>query len=225
VVPVDWLWVVVFGRDPEIVKLETNRRPQRPWAIWTRQNAPKGATDSSPGFLTLGRKRDTPEVAFEARPKPINCATKMKHRLATRNDAQLLGELNHQLIQDEGHRNGMTIPQLVDRMRAWLDTDYQASIFTDGTSVVAYALYWEEKDYLYLRQFFVRRDRRGSGVGRECVRILFSEVWPKDKRITVDVLCWNPAGIAFWRAMGFTDYCLNLEIYPDLKSKTSKAVS
>ena len=143
----------------------------------------------------------------------------MHHRRATFEDAQVLGELNHLLIQDEGHRNRMTVSELVDRMRRWLETEYQASIFEDDSGTVAYAPYREEKNHIYLRQFFVERRKRRSGIGRECVKILFSQVWPKDKRITVDVLCQNQVAIAFWRAVGFTDYCLTLEIYPDLRTK------
>jgi ribosomal protein S18 acetylase RimI-like enzyme len=55
------------------------------------------------------------------------------------------------------------------------------------------------------------------------VKILFSQVWPKDKRITVEVLCQNEVGIGFWRAVGFTDYSLTLEIYPDLRTTNAKA--
>lgn len=36
----------------------------------------------------------------------------MTFRLATLDDCRLLAELNHQLIQDEGHRNRMTVPAL-----------------------------------------------------------------------------------------------------------------
>jgi predicted acetyltransferase len=133
-------------------------------------------------------------------------------------DAQVLGELNHHLIQDEGHRNPMTVQELINRMRLWLETDYRASIFEVGSSIVAYSLYREGKDHLYLRQFFVQRHKRGAGIGQQCVKILFSQVWPKDKRITVEVLCQNEIGIAFWRAVGFTDYCLTPEIYPDLRT-------
>ena len=134
----------------------------------------------------------------------------MHHRFATRADAEILGVLNHQLIQDERHRNRMTIPELVTRVQEWLATGYRASIFEDDSGILAYALYREE-DQVYLRQFFVRRLQRRNGVGRQCIRILFTEIWPKDKRITLDVLCHNQAGIAFWRAVGFTDYCLTLE--------------
>ncbi len=47
------------------------------------------------------------------------------------------------------------------------------------------------------------------------MNILFSEVWPRDKRITVDVLCHNFGAIAFWKSVGFTDYSLSLEIFPN----------
>jgi ribosomal protein S18 acetylase RimI-like enzyme len=142
----------------------------------------------------------------------------MRHRLGTIEDSSVLAELNHQLIQDEGHRNLMTIPELSERMRGWLTTDYRASIFEDDSGILAYALYREEKEYVYLRQLFVQRDKRRMGIGRQCMKILFSEIWPQDKRITVEVLSQNLAAIMFWRKMGFTDYSLSLEIYPDLKS-------
>jgi hypothetical protein len=44
----------------------------------------------------------------------------IRHRLASSTDLQILGELNHQLIRDEGHRNRMSIPELVTRMGKWL---------------------------------------------------------------------------------------------------------
>jgi hypothetical protein len=50
------------------------------------------------------------------------------------------GELYHQLIKDEGYRNPMTTPELIDRMRSWLIADYRASIFEDDTGILAYAL-------------------------------------------------------------------------------------
>jgi hypothetical protein len=36
----------------------------------------------------------------------------MRHRIAKVGDSEILGELNHQLIKDEGHRNSMTISEL-----------------------------------------------------------------------------------------------------------------
>ncbi|MFY9984597.1 MAG: GNAT family N-acetyltransferase [Chthoniobacterales bacterium] len=138
----------------------------------------------------------------------------MRHRLATPADAEILGELNHQLIQDEGHRNRMTIPDLVTRLKEWLAGSYRASIFEDDSGILAYALYREEADHIYLRHFFVQRVHRRRGVGRQCMQMLVSEVFPKDKRITLNVLCHNQPAIAFWRSMGFADYCLILERLP-----------
>jgi hypothetical protein len=59
----------------------------------------------------------------------------MKYRQATLNDAFLLARLNHQLIHDRDHRNPMTLPELENRMRKWLTTDYEAIIFEDGSDV------------------------------------------------------------------------------------------
>ena len=140
----------------------------------------------------------------------------MTFRLATLNDCSLLAEMNHRLVQDEGHRNRfMTLPQLEERMRGWLSGEYRAVIFEEGGDIVAYALYREQPEEIYLRQLFVVRDRRRRGLGRRAVEILRSDIWPKDKRLTVDVLVGNTSALAFWRAVGYRDYYLALEILPD----------
>jgi hypothetical protein len=36
----------------------------------------------------------------------------------------MLGELNHQFIEDEGHPNRMTIPELATRAEDWLADGY-----------------------------------------------------------------------------------------------------
>ena len=70
--------------------------------------------------------------------------TAMKYRIATLDDCRLLAEMNHQLLQDERHRNRfMTLPQLEERMRGFLSGDYRAVIFQDDGEVVSYALYRE----------------------------------------------------------------------------------
>lgn len=136
-------------------------------------------------------------------------------RVASAADAAVLGGFNHQLIADEGHRNPMTPPELAARMRGWLESGaYRGVLFEDGERVVAYALYRETDDEVYLRQFFVARDRRREGIGRRAITELFTRYWPRDKRRTVSVLVRNAAGVEFWRAMGYEDYDLTLEILP-----------
>jgi len=142
-------------------------------------------------------------------------STKMEYHIANEIDLDILAQWNHQLIRDEGHRNQMTISQLRDRMRQWLSGDYTAIIFEKDSKSVAYALFRESEDEIYLRQLFVKRENRNQGIGKEAVGILKEEIWTKPKRLTVDVLSGNKPGIAFWHSVGYKDYCLTLEIMPD----------
>lgn len=139
----------------------------------------------------------------------------MTYRAATAEDCPTLAELNHQLIRDEGHRNPMTVAQLEARMRGWLTSgEYRAVLFEETEPIVAYALFRETDGEIYLRQFFVVRHRRREGLGRRAMEELFANVWPRSKRLTVSVLVKNGPAIAFWRAMGYADYDLTLEITP-----------
>lgn len=134
-------------------------------------------------------------------------------RAATVADAALLGRLNHLLIRDEGHRNPMGVDELVERMRRWLnDEGYEALLGFDGDNLVAYVLWRDEPDCVYLRQIFVQREHRRQGVARHLMLSVF-ERWP-DKRLTVDVLAGNARALAFWRRMGYRDYAVLLERLP-----------
>jgi GNAT superfamily N-acetyltransferase len=122
--------------------------------------------------------------------------------------------MNLQLIQDEGHRNPMQVHELEQRMHGWLSTEYEAVLFESDSGALAYALYCLNEDFIHLRQFFVDRNLRRRGIGREGVRILIEEVWPPDKRITVSALIHNEQAVQFWRKVGFLDYSLSLERHP-----------
>jgi predicted acetyltransferase len=141
----------------------------------------------------------------------------MNYRTANLNDCPLLAELNRQLIQDEGHRNPMSLSELERRMKEWLSEDYAAVLFEDGGEVVAYALFREQADEVYLRHLFVIRSKRRKGIGRKAMQILRSRIWPMDKRLTVSVLISNQTAIDFWRAVGYRDYSMTLEILPEMK--------
>lgn len=139
----------------------------------------------------------------------------LTRRRATRADCALLGRLNFELIQDEGHRNPMTEPELARRMKFWISRGgYAALLFAVGEEVVAYALYRENPAEIYLRHLYVARGRRRQGMGRQVMRTLMDEVWPHGKRLTVEVLWTNRAAIAFWKAVGYREYSLCLEIMP-----------
>jgi predicted acetyltransferase len=100
-------------------------------------------------------------------------------------------------------------------MREWISSQrYRAILFKRQNEFVAYALYEECEEYTYLRQFFVARRCRRQGVGRAAMHLLLSRIWDPARRLTVEVLVTNQAGIAFWHAVGYQDYLLGLEITP-----------
>jgi hypothetical protein len=92
---------------------------------------------------------------------------KLTFRVAGPSDAGLLGRLNFLLIRDEGHRNPMSESELAARMQEWLRSEYKAALFFSGADLVGYALWRSEgANSVYLRQFFISRDRRRRGIGR-----------------------------------------------------------
>lgn len=136
-------------------------------------------------------------------------------RTAGHDDASLLAALNRQLILDENHRNTMSLAELEHRMRQFLDADYQATLIESVGQVVGYALCRNEAEHLYLRQFFIRPEFRRRGIGRLAVAWLKERAWRNHTRVRLDVLVTNPAAIAFWRSVGFSDYCLTMECERD----------
>jgi GNAT superfamily N-acetyltransferase len=136
----------------------------------------------------------------------------MQFRFARPEDAELLASLNAQLIRDEGHRNPMTVAQLAERMSGWLSGEYRAVIFESSGEVIGYALFRREPEYVYLRQLFVRPQFRRQGFGRRAIAWLWENAWTDAKRLRIDVLVGNTTGQAFWRAAGFRDYCMTMEM-------------
>jgi GNAT superfamily N-acetyltransferase len=144
----------------------------------------------------------------------------LTYRKAKAADYPLLGALNLQLIRDEGHRNPMNVVELTDRMRRWLGLgEYTGRLFEENGQVVAYVLYREFAQEIYLRHLFVVRERRREGIGRKVMQILREEIWPRGRRLTVEALCANVGGVAFWKAMGYREYSVCLEILPEPRAK------
>jgi predicted acetyltransferase len=137
----------------------------------------------------------------------------MTFRFANPNDVHVpvLARLNKQLIDDEQHRNPMTVAELEARMRDWLAHEYQAVLFEHDRETVGYALFRQAAEYVYLRQFLVCRKHRRRGIGREAMAWLWQNAWSDTPRVRLDVLVGNAAAIAFWRSVGFRDYCLTME--------------
>jgi ribosomal protein S18 acetylase RimI-like enzyme len=123
-------------------------------------------------------------------------------RQATVADAALLATMNAQLIEDEGLREQPTDADLLVRMMTWLTSGYAATIAEIDHEPVAYLLWRPEPPAVHLRQFFVRREWRRRGVGRQVMAAATTELWP-GLRIDLDVLVVNEHGQDFWRSLGF----------------------
>ncbi len=126
-------------------------------------------------------------------------------------DIPLLAAMNQQLIRAEGHRNPMTLAQLEERMAGFLAGAYQAAIF-EAETPAGYALWRDEPDHIYLRQFFIAPEFRRRSYGRQAIALLRHEAWLDQRRLRLDVLVNNEQGLAFWRAIGLEPYCLTMEM-------------
>jgi predicted acetyltransferase len=136
----------------------------------------------------------------------------LKFRFAQESDIPWLAKTNQQLIQDEDHRNKMTLPELEQRMSNFLQKEYEAVIVALGQTDIGYALYRQDTEWLYLRQIFIINSMRRKGFGRIFIEWLRNNPWKKCKRIRTDVLVENIIGIGFWKAVGFKEYCITLEM-------------
>lgn len=138
----------------------------------------------------------------------------MSYRWATPADAGELARLNQQLISDGADFGPDDLEFLIRRMRDWLaHGGYRAVLFTDAAgNTVAYALFRDGAEEIYLAQFLVVRAARGHGVGHAAIALLRNEIWQQHKRLTLDVLIGNHAALEFWHQLGWRDCALTLEI-------------
>jgi len=139
-------------------------------------------------------------------------AEELKFRFATQSDVPWLAKMNQELILDEGHRNKMTLPELEQRMSDFLQKEYNAIIASLGQNDIGYALYRKDPEWLYLRQIFVIKTMRRKGFGRRFIEWLKNNQWKDCKRIRTDILVGNIVGIDFWKAVGFKEYCITMEM-------------
>lgn len=134
----------------------------------------------------------------------------MHLRRATEADVPLLATMNSRLLEDESHELRLAAAEREKRMRGWLAGEYQAVLFLDDSAPVGYALFRPNEHGVYLRQFYVERGRRRQGIGRAALELLRQEIWPSGSQVTLEVLVGNQPALAFWRAVGFSDYALTM---------------
>ena len=116
---------------------------------------------------------------------------------ATPDDCPALALMNRQLIEDEGAGNTMTVAELEDRMRDWLQKGvYTGYVFRLNGEIIGYALV--DLTEMWMRHFFICREHRRRGYGRTAVGLLFDRIGTDE--IGLSCLIKNTAGQAFWRS-------------------------
>jgi GNAT superfamily N-acetyltransferase len=140
-------------------------------------------------------------------------------RRAGPTDAPVLAEMNRHLIEDEGSRNPMALAQLEARLYGWLEGGWAVLLILADGDVAGYCVYQVRRDEyfpenveVYLRQYFIRREFRGRGIGRAALRRIVAECCPPGATIVVDVLAGNPRGRRFWEQTGFEPYCTTMKM-------------
>ncbi|MDR1688244.1 MAG: GNAT family N-acetyltransferase [Clostridiales bacterium] len=78
-------------------------------------------------------------------------------------------------------------------------------LFFVSEKVIGYALCNTAKTPVYLRQFFICRNERRKGYGKQFFLLLLDRLAIRE--IDVDVYSWNDIGALFWESLGFqNDY-------------------
>lgn len=140
----------------------------------------------------------------------------MRCRPIQRVDLELVSSWNRQLQIDEG-ATVMEPEAVLDRLRGWLQSDYEGVVFELGDAAVGYALFrstdpdLKAPDGLYLRQFFVASQHRRRGIGTAAFREFTTQV-VRGRRLVLEVLESNPGGERFWQSLGLTRYSTTFEL-------------
>lgn len=121
-------------------------------------------------------------------------------------DVAKLVLLNKQLIEDEKSDNAMSIRELEERMKKFLETDYSAYFFIEESQIIGYALIRNTDNPVYLRQFLIDRNYRKHHYGTQAFQTLLKYL--DIKELDLEVLPWNRNGLAFWKHCGFDDTCI-----------------
>jgi ribosomal protein S18 acetylase RimI-like enzyme len=142
----------------------------------------------------------------------------LQARAIERSEIGTIAGMNRQLQADEG-AGVLSQADAVARLERWLDGAYRCVVFTVDGETVGYALFRATDPSaeghpggVYIRQFFIVPARRGRGWGRKAFGLLRSAILPAGCYITLEALATNPAGRAFWQALGFREYSVRYEL-------------
>jgi ribosomal protein S18 acetylase RimI-like enzyme len=126
----------------------------------------------------------------------------MELKIATIEHLEILTQMNIQLREDEQIDNIMSEKDVRDRMEGFLNgLVYKAILFINNDKAIGYCLIDFTKKPLYLRQIFINREERSSGLGKMFLRMVMDNY--DIKEIDVEVMVWNEKAINFYTNFGF----------------------
>ena len=103
-------------------------------------------------------------------------------------------------------------------MTGLLKSDWHAVIIAVEDEETGYMLYEEGRDdyfpdqsTVYVRQFLIRLDKRGKGLGGASFNLIAEKHFPKGSDLSLEVLESNPRGCRFWEKIGFQIYCTTMK--------------
>ena len=124
----------------------------------------------------------------------------MRARECTVEDVALLAQMNKYSLEDDDPEANLSLPHLENRMRDYINSGYKAFLFLIDEKVIGYALSNGAKPPIYLRQFFIVRDERRKGYGKQAFHLLLDLLGIQESDI--DVYTWNDSTVRFWRTLG-----------------------
>ena len=124
----------------------------------------------------------------------------MQIQKCTPADYAILAGFSKQLREDEKNDHCPDIAQANDQIRQLLQSGCDAYFFTQNEQLLGYALVRNTDEPPYLEDFFICREHRRKGYGREAFYLLY-ECLHTDA-LDLDVLAWNETGRAFWQSVG-----------------------
>ncbi|WP_011579913.1 GNAT family N-acetyltransferase [Chelativorans multitrophicus] len=134
-------------------------------------------------------------------------------------DYPLLARMNRELADDEGHRNPMTVAQMEERFRHFVNKEgWSVDLFKVGDEIVGYATHRRDNDptnpnrqCVFLKQFYIVRHYRRDNFGKAAFDALAAARFQEGERVVLEVIENNPGGRVFWMRVGFTPYSSMLE--------------
>ena len=91
-----------------------------------------------------------------------------------------------------------------------------AIVLTEDEMIAGYAISWFLGEELHIGNVAVRRDRQGTGIGRDLIENMMSEASTRGASfITLEVRASNVKAIGLYRSYGFKGIAIRRQYYTD----------